>query len=184
MTPIDIISNFRQSEDSDPNPVWVEAFAFHPTQIDWSFYDFNMEYRTEVVNQLLKDFSIQDINLIRLLIQEELECSRSIREHGNIYQLCYYLFELGDLSDTFLIYQIKYMEGNMDAGAMVDREMLTVGHPIEKVIHYVNDRFQADSTLKEKYSGILDQLEGLKNFPDYESLEDYRVYINGYFKRS
>jgi len=66
-------------------------------------------------------------------------------------------------------------------GCSLDREMITVGHEIEEVIKYVKNEFKKDSRLELKYYGILDELQGLKDIPDYDSIQAYTKFIKGYF---
>ena len=178
MTVAEIISVSRQLNGKDLPVDLVTSFAF---KADNSRGDFNLDIRTQIVEALLADFSIADINLIRTLFDEELKSEMAIQRHDNLYQLCFYLFHLGQLADTFILYDAKFNAKNMDVGFMLDREMITVGHNIDEVIEYVEMRFRDSPTLKENYSGILEELNGLKEFPDYENIDVYHLFIRGYF---
>jgi hypothetical protein len=177
MTAAEIISVSRQLNGKDLPADLVTCFAF---KADNSRDDFNLDIRTQIVEALLADFSIADINLIRKLFDEELKSEMATQRHDNLYQLCFYLFHLGQLADTFILYDAKFNAKSMDVGCMLDREMITVGHNIDEVVEYVKTRFR-DPTLKEKYSGILEELNSLKEFPDYESIDAYHLFIRGYF---
>jgi hypothetical protein len=178
MTVAETISVSRQLNAKDLPANLVASFAF---KADNSRGDLNLDVRTQIVEALLADFSIADIHLIRTLFDEELKSEMATQRHDNLYQLCFYLFHLGQLADTFSLYDAKFNATNMDVGCMLDREMITVGHSIDVVVAYVEARFRDSPRLKERYSGILEELNGLKEFPDYESIDDYHLFIRGYF---
>lgn len=178
MTPTEIIAQSRQLNGNDLPADLVRNFAFIS---DNTNCDFNLEIRTQIVDTLLEDFSIADIKLIRTLFDEELNSEIATQRHDNLYQLCFYLFHLGQLKDTFIIYDAKFNTENMDVGCMLDREMITVGHNIDEVIEYVEATFRDSPSMREKYSGIIEELNCLKEFPDYESIEAYHLFIRGYF---
>ena len=109
MTSKEIILHTRLSKDLEIPKYLLEMFAFKPTEpLRETSMDLNIDFRTEIVEELLNDFSNKDLVLIRQLYREELACERLIWRHDNIYQLSYYLFELGQLQDCFLIYEAKY----------------------------------------------------------------------------
>jgi len=137
--------------------------------------DSNLEKRTEIVEELLNNFSNQDIKLIRQLFQEEINCELAIQRHDNLYQICFYLYSLGNMEDVFKIYKAKYDSRNFDTATMLDREMLYVNHKIEEVVNFVKN---SKSELKEN---LLKQLIDLQENPDYESEAAYNTFINGYF---
>ena len=178
MTAPKIISLSRLLNGKDLPADLVTNFAF---KSDNSRGDFNLDIRTQIVEALLADFSIADIKLIRTLFDEELKSEIATQRHDNLYQLCFYLFHLGQLADTFILYDAKFNTNNMDVGCMLDREMITVGHDVDEVIEYVEATFQANPTFKEKYAGIIKELNGLKEFPDYDSIDAYHLFIRGYF---
>jgi hypothetical protein len=178
MTATEIISQLRQLNESNIPADLVTHFAFKP---DNSRGDFNLDIRTQIVESLLADFSIADIKLIRTLFDEELKCEIATQRHDNLYQLCFYLFHLGQLADTFILYDAKFNAKNMDVGCMIDREMITVRHDIDEVIEYVETTFRNNPAMEEKYSGIIEELKGLKEFPDYDSINAYHLFIRGYF---
>ena len=137
--------------------------------------DENLELRTDIVNDLLSDLGKEDIELIRLLFDEELKCELETRRHDNLYQLSFYLYQLGNLKDVYKIYTAKYDAKNMDVGTSLDSEMLYMNHKIEEVIEFVkNDNSNSNPK-------VLETLIDLKNYPNYESEETYNTFINGYF---
>jgi hypothetical protein len=178
MTATEIISLSRKLNGKDLSEDLVANFAF---KSDNSGGDFNLEYRTQIIEELLANFSIADIKLIRTLFNEELKCEIATQRHDNLYQICFYLFHLGQLADTFILYDAKFNAKNMDVGCMLDREMITVGHNVDEVIEYVEATFQTNPPFKEKYSGIIEALKDLKEFPDYDSIDAYHLFIRGYF---
>ncbi len=181
MTPKELIAQTRLFDSADLPKYLVDTFAFKPTEpLQEASVDLNIDFRVEVVEELLHDFSIKDLTLIRQLYKEELACERLIWRHDNIYQLSYYLFQLGQIEDCFLIYEAKYQVKHMDMGTMMDREMLTIGHDIDKVIKFVQQQLSENSEMREKYNGIIEQLIDLKENPDCDS-EEYKKFIRGYF---
>ena len=151
-----------------------EYFGFKKS-LDIETADENLELRTEIVKTLLADFSNSDIELIRLLFDEELKCELSTKRHDNLYQLSYYLYELGNLTDVYRIHTAKYDATNMDVGILIDREMLYLNHGIEEVINFVKNDNSKNQT------DVLQTLIELKENPDYESEETYHKFVNGYF---
>ena len=182
MTASELISTFRQSASSDTLTDLTQYFAYKPELKDDGYpFDTNLEFRTEVVEALLYDFSLSDIKLIRKLFDEEMKCELATRLHDNLYQLCFYLYDLGQLEDTFILYDAKFNAPNMDVGAMLNREAMTVGHEIEEVIDYVESEFSKHPELKEKYPTILDELNVLLEYPNYDNIKDYGQSIRAYF---
>ena len=55
------------------------------------------------MDALLPDFSLADYGLIQVLFAKEMKCETAIRHHDSLYQLCFCLFELKQLPDTFLL---------------------------------------------------------------------------------
>jgi len=181
MTPNELIAQTRLLETSEIPKYLVDTFAFNPTEpLGETSNDLNVDFRIAVVEELLSDFSKKDLALIRQLYKQELACERLIWRHDNIYQLSYYLFELGQLEDCFLIYEAKYQIRHMDIAMMMDREMLTVGQDIDEVISFVSQKFKDNSQLEQKYEGLLTELEDLKYNPDSDP-EDYKKFIKGYY---
>lgn len=181
MTPKELISQTRLLDSTELPKHLVDTFAFNPTEPQGeTSTDLNVDFRIEVVEELLHDFSIKDLTLIRELYKQELACERLIWRHDNIYQLSYYLFELGQIEDCFLIYEAKYQIKHMDIATMMDREMLTVGHNVDKVILFVEQKFKDNPELEEKYNGLIEQLIDLKENPDCDS-EEYKKFIKGYY---
>lgn len=182
MTPKELISQSRLLEVSEIPKHLVDTFAFKPTEpLEETSIDLNVDFRIEVVEELLHDFSKKDLLLIRQLYKEELACERLIWRHDNIYQLSYYLFELGQLEDCFLIYEAKYQIKHMDIATMMDKEMLTVGHNIDKVISFVSQKFR-DPEIAVKFDGLLEELNDLKENPDFNNSEEYKKFLKGYFR--
>jgi hypothetical protein len=182
MTASELISTYRQLSDGKPSLELFDSFSFKPIDNNGGdSLDVNLAFRTEIVEALLHDFSKDDIHLIRQLFTEEMKCELATQRHDNLYQLCYYLYDIGDLQDAFIIYDAKFNAKNMDVGCMLDREMMTVGHDVDDVIKYVQHEFKNNPTLENQYSNILTELNGLKEFPDYENTEAYSKFIKGYF---
>jgi hypothetical protein len=181
MTPKELITQTRLLETSEIPKYLVDTFAFNPTEpLGETSIDLNVDFRIAVVEELLNDFSQKDLTLIRQLYKQELACERLIWRHDNIYQLSYYLFELGQTEDCFLIYEAKYQIRHMDISTMMDREMLTVGQDIDKVISFVSQKFKDKYGLEQKYEGLLTELVDLKDNPDSDP-EDYKKFIKGYY---
>lgn len=182
MEPSAIISAYRNPPSSEaPNDI-KQYFAFKPTKLsDDTIEDENLNFRTEITEALLNDFSLADIKLIRELFRAELDCERAIWRHDNLYQLSFYLYSLGQMEDTFLLYEAKYGLRHMDASTMQDRYSITVGHEPTEVINYVESRFQEDPSLRNDYSGLRDELQGIIDAPDYDSIANYSKFIRGYF---
>jgi hypothetical protein len=181
MTSKELISQTRLLDSTELPKHLVETFAFKPTEpLGENSIDLNLDFRIEVVEELLHDFSKKDLQLIRQLYKQELVCERLIWRHDNIYQLAYYLFELGQIEDCFLIYEAKYLINHMDISTIIDREMLTVGHNIDKVILFVEQKIKDDPELAENYEGIVKQLIDLKEDSDCD-IEEYKKFIKGYY---
>ena len=181
MTPKELITQTRLLDTSAIPKYLVDTFAFNPTEpLGETSIDLNVDFRIAVVEELLNDFSQKDLALIRQLYKQELACERLIWRHDNIYQLSYYLFELGHIEDCFLIYEAKYQIKHMDIATMMDRYMLTVGHDLDKVISFVSQKFR-DPEIKTKFDGLLEELTDLKENPDYDSNEEYKKFLKGYF---
>lgn len=178
MTANEIIKLSRQLNSNDLLTELMETFAFKPNE---SKQDLNLGMRTEIVEELLSDFSIIDITLIRALFHEELKCELATWQSVNLYQLCFYLFHLGQIEDTFLLYDAKFNAKNMDVGMMLDREMITVRHDIDEVIEFVENTFNNNPEMKEKFSGLVEKLLDLKKCPQYVGNELYHLFIRGYF---
>ena len=68
----------------------------------------------------------------------------------------------------------------MDIASVMDREMLTIGQSIDKVISFVLQKFKNNHELDKKYKGIIAELIDLKEDPDYKD-EEYKRFIKGYF---
>jgi hypothetical protein len=182
MTASELISAYRKLPNHGSALDLAGSFEFKPiSSIDGRSMDANLEFRTEIVEQLIHDFSKADIHLIRQLFAEEMKCELATQQHDNLYQLSYYLYDIGDLQDTFIIYDAKFNPNNMDVGLELDREMITVGHEVDDVIKYVQEEFKNNPKLANQYPNILAALHGLKEFPDYESTEAYSKFIKGYF---
>ncbi|WP_155297304.1 hypothetical protein [Spirosoma aerolatum] len=67
----------------------------------------------------------------------------------------------------------------MDAACVLDRDMVTLGHEVDKVIEFVTRKFESDASLKEEYPNILWVLNDIKGYV-YHS-EGYTKFINQYF---
>jgi len=182
MTPSELIAFYRQASPAEVLPKVVEYFSFQPGPPEQGYLtDIHLAFRAELVEALLSDFSLTDLALIRALFSEEMACEAAIQRHDNLYQLCFYLYELGQLEDAFRIYEAKFLARNMDVGMLLDREMMTVRHEVEEVIRYVETVFLYQPELQARYPTILQELDELLTEPDYDSREAYRTFIRGYF---
>ncbi|WP_158825778.1 hypothetical protein [Mucilaginibacter lacusdianchii] len=180
MTAKELIDNTRLANTITPD--LIGYFAFKPVlQDDKICDDENLPFRTEVVEGLLPNFSLKDHQLIRKLFTEELKCELAIGRHDNLYQLCYYLYSLGDLEDVFLIYDAKFNSKNMDTGTVLDWEMLYISHPVDEVIQFVEHKIADHPELKQKWPKILETLNELKKSDYVTDFEDYSKFIKGYF---
>ncbi|MBP2832613.1 hypothetical protein J8281_10495 [Aquimarina sp. U1-2] len=148
---------------------------------DIEIIDNNFTIRAEIVEVLLEDFSNKDVELIRLLFHEEFKCVLETGRNLCLYQLCFYLYNLGNLEDIYRVYSAKYGGNNMDVQISIDRSMLYMNTTIERVINYVENDFKTKESNKKKYPEILTKLYDLKEEPDYESEEAYNLFISGYF---
>jgi hypothetical protein len=176
------IFTYRREMDPEALDGLAKRFCFTPIERkDGIKTDENLRFRTEVTDALLTDFSLKDIWLIRQLFKEELKCEREIWRHDNLYQLSFYLYSLGQLEDTFLLYEAKYGILHMDSSIMQDRTSLTVGHEIDEVIQYVRDEFEKKPALQKNYPELVNELQNLKDKPDYDSVADYTLFLRGYF---
>jgi hypothetical protein len=184
MTPKALITQIRFLENAEIPKYLIDKFAFNPTKpLSETSIDLNLDFRIAVVEELLHDFSQKDLPLVRHLYRQELDCERLIWRHDNIHQLSYYLFELGQLEDCFLIYEAKYQIKHIDIATIMDREMLSLGHDIEEVIAFVAQKFKDNAALAQKYEGLLTKLIDLKDNPDSDP-EDYKKFIKGYYANS
>ncbi|WP_140469558.1 hypothetical protein [Hymenobacter nivis] len=134
-----------------------------------------------MVEALLPDVSRADLALVWALFEAEMACEAATQQHENLYQICFYLYELGQLEDVFRLYEAKFLARNMDVGITLDREMMTVGHEVAEVRAYAREVFRQQPPLQTRYPTLLQELDGLVAYPDYDSLEDYRTFIRGYF---
>lgn len=178
----DFIAAYRQSTPSPALAELVALIAFAPGKPEFGYpTDSNLAFRAAVVDALLPDFSLVDYELIQVLFAEEMKCEATIQRHDSLYQLCFYLFELGQLPDTFRLYEAKFNATNMDVGCLLDREMITVGHEVPEVVAYVQQAFIDEPHLRVRYPTLLEELHGLVEYPDYDSRAQYRAGIRDYF---
>jgi len=177
MTAPELIATYRKSPTEQTLLGLATHFRFEPILKGTIPADLNFEFRTGVVNELLDSFSLYDVKLIRSLFQEEVNCDRATWGHGNLYQLCFYLYSLGQLEDVFILYDAKYNAPNMDTGIMLDRQAITVGHEVEEIITYVESRFNEYPILINKYPNMLADLKDLQLNPDYASIATYSQFI-------
>jgi hypothetical protein len=182
MTASDFIAAYRQPAPATSLAQLAALVAFEPGKPAFGEpTDKNLEFRTAVVDALLPDFSLANYELIQVLFAEEMKCETAIQRHNSLYQICFYLYELGNLADTFRLYEAKFKATNMDVGILLDREMITVGHEIPEVIAYVQRVFRDEPYLRARYPTLLEELHGLVEYPDYESRAQYRAGIRDYF---
>lgn len=156
--------------------------AYQPAQPGTGAWaDANADFRAAVVAELLPDFTLADHPLIQQLFAAELACEAVMQQHGSLYQLCFYLYELGQLVDVFALYDAKFNARNMDVGCLLDRELITVGHPIPVVQRYVRAEFEHQPALAAQYPDLLPELQHLLDHPDHDSEATYRQYLHHYF---
>lgn len=178
----DFVAANRQPAPEATLAQLTALIAFEPGRLEFGYpTDNNLEFRAAVVDALLPDFSLIDYGLIQVLFDEEMKCETAIQRHDSLYQLCFYLFELKQLPDTFRLYKAKFKATNMDVGCLLDREMITVGHEIPEVVAYVQQVFADEPHLRLRYPTLLDELHGLVEYPDYNNIAQYRVGIQDYF---
>ena len=180
MTAAQLISSFRLTGDKTPDSL-ADMFAFKLATIDNEQRDLNRKFRAEVVNRLLYDFTLKDIYLVRKLIEEELKCDAATGRHDNIYQLCFYLYELAQPEDIFRLYNAKFDASNFDVACTLDREMITIRHTYNDAISYIERELKQNPALLKQYPVILKELNELKKEPDSESQAGYRRFLYGYF---
>jgi hypothetical protein len=184
MNASDFIAAYRQPTPATSLAQLAALVAFEPGQLEFGYpTDSNLEFRVAVVDALLPDFSLADYELIQLLFAEEMKCEAAIRRHDSLYQLCFYLFELKQLPDTFRLYEAKFKATNMDVGFLLDREMILVGHEVPEVVAYVQQVFTDEPHLRALFPTLLEELHELTRDPDYESCAQYRAGIQDYFYR-
>jgi hypothetical protein len=125
----DFIAAHRQPTSEAALAQLTALIAFETGKLEFGYpTDNNLEFRAAIVDALLPNFSLADYGLIQVLFAEEMKCETTIRRHDSLYQLCFYLFELKQLPDTFCLYKAKFKATNMDVGCLLDQEMITVGH--------------------------------------------------------
>jgi hypothetical protein len=170
----DFIAAYRQPASAKSLARLAALVAFEPGKPEFGYpIDKNLEFRAAVVDALLPDFSLADYELIQVLFAEEIKCEAAIWRHDSLYQLCFYLFELKQLPDTFRLYEAKFKATNMDVGILLDREMILVGHEVPEVVAYVEQVFNDEPHLRVRYPSLLEELHGLVEYPDYESRAQY-----------
>lgn len=178
----EILSAFRNADGVYTLQTLHSYVKFKPvTTEEGEMEDENLEVRSELTRILLFDYSQADIELIRMMFRAELECERATWRHDSLYQLSFYLYSLGQMEDSLLLYEAKYESGHMDCCTMQDRYSITVGHEPTEVMKYVEDRFQKDPGLRHRYSGLLEQLQDIIDHPEYDSVADYSRFIHDYF---
>lgn len=176
----EIILAYRQSSNNELIPSLIPYFAFKPVENqEGELEDDNLAFRTEITEAFLYDFTKIDRPLIKAIFTEELKCEEETWRHDNLHQLCFYLYIIGDLEDVFDLYAAKYHATHMDVGCVLDRDMITLGHEVNKVIEFVTSKFDSDASLKEKYSKILWVLNDIKS-EVYHS-DGYTNFINQYY---
>jgi hypothetical protein len=181
MQAFELIRLYRQTPGVVPTDI-ADAICYKPNSVSGKQVDCNAQLRQAVTGELLSDFSILDILLIRELFKAELLCAKETGEHESLYQLAFYLYMLGQLEDVFLLYEAKYLTGNMDVSLMMDRYMLTVGQPPLKVLAYIKQHFTGNE-LRDKYGGLVEALEQIIENPEYDSVDHYTAFLQNYFTR-
>jgi len=183
MSARELISACRQSNGGVLLPSLLTRFTFKPVENqEGDLEDVNLTFRTEIMEALLYDFTKADHPLIKAIFTEEVKCENETWVHSdnlNLKQLCFYLYTIGDLEDVFDLYAAKYQTRDMDVACMLDRDMITLGHEVDRVIEFVTNKFESDATLKEKYSKILWVLNDIK--ANVYHTEGYTKFVNHYF---
>ncbi|WP_420580357.1 hypothetical protein [Reichenbachiella sp.] len=175
INPKELINDIRRKNGE----IQISALNHYKFNSNANGEDENLIQRTELVETLLEDFSSTDLRLIRSLFDEELKCNKVIGRHDNLYQLCFYLYELGNLEDVYRIFKAKYQSNDMDTSTILDREMLYLNHPVQDVINFVEEDIKLNENIES--SRLLETLKELKKRPDYGSVEEYSMFLRGYF---
>lgn len=182
MEPSEVIAAYRNPASEQSLLRLRTYFSFKPIgALDETGEDANLDFRTKLTEALLNDFSLADIRLIREMFRAELDCERTVWRHDNLYQLSFYLYSLGQLEDTFVLYESKYILRHMDACTMQDQHFVTVGHEPNIVINYVESCFSNNPNLREDYAGLIKVLKNLCDDQQHATVEEYTRAIRGYF---
>lgn len=144
--------------------------------------DYNLAFREQVTSTLYRDFTLADLELLRLLMAEELMCERETSAHPSLYQLAYCLFRLRQPEDVFVLYEAKYGTGHMDPAVMLDQELLGVGHAPAEMLRYVEARFAAEPGLRAQCPELPARLRELRDKPEwFQSPQEYARSMADYF---
>ncbi len=183
MTAQKLVSENRQSASGIPTPSLLDLFKFKPNAGNHVIKtnDSNLRFRTELTGQLLKDFSIRDIHLIRSIFREELICEQKTGQQENLYQLCFYLFSLQQIEDIFLLFEAKFNTSSLETRAAIDWELLTLGHPVDDVVDFVSERLKHDPILLQKYPTIQEEILFLSEHLGKVDFELYQKRLKQYF---
>jgi len=178
----DFIGKYRESKSfefekfiSFDNPTKIEKYGV------WS--DPKQPFRKEIVDELMSDFSKNDLLLIRKLMQSSIKATRqdSVSD-GTLTDLAFMLFYFGELEDVKLIYESKF-HSCWDSMCSGYRDMLTMNRGKNEVISYVRK-----NNIEEKgiYSNqqILQEVEFAFDEPDYDTKEKFMEFIYGYYGKA
>ena len=121
-----LIRTVRDYSPDLPPAKYLNLIRYAPERDDqnhWSgIRDVNEKFRGEVGEALYRDFTIQDISLIRFLLEQD-TLSRSNYAGGDIVLSAFMLFQLGQVEDVFRIYNAK-SSGGMDTWIAMDPYLL------------------------------------------------------------
>ncbi|NMO20283.1 hypothetical protein HPC49_22730 [Pyxidicoccus fallax] len=108
----------------------------------------------------------RDLPLIRVLTRRETALRRHLGGCGDaLYALCHLLYRQGHVEDVLLLYAAK--RANLDAGAMLEPDLLTLGRSREELLHFLDGRpagTPEDSRLRQAVERAFDS-------PSHDSLE-------------
>src|SRR5262249_54058036 len=125
--------------------------------------------RESLAFALLRDFGPADLPLVRALFVAETERACALHDGCGdpLYALCFMLYLLGEKDDVFLIYQAKF--SSMDAGCMIDGQMLTMHRDAANMVAFLEEKFAADPGLRAKYPHLQRIIQELLEDPPYPS---------------
>lgn len=181
MTAKELIAAYRHSPGIETLEKLLPYYACRPLIKNEPNEIAQPGFRTELIQALLPDFTLEDIDLIRNLLEEETRYEHSPRKRENIYQLCFYLFELKQPIDCFVIYQLQFDNYYTSLSGALDPEMITVGNEIKDMIAYIENEFAVNPALEIQFSGIIGQLNLLFISSSYKSIAAYREFLHAHF---
>lgn len=129
---------------------------------------------------LWPDANRLDRPLLRAIVESE---SKARRESGGcgdgLLASCVLLHRLGEPEDVFLLYDAR--QTNMDCGAMIDHDLLTMRLDRAEMLAFVTHRLASDGSLRAHYEGLAAAVAEAFDHPNYESLDQFDQYFASYF---